>query len=91
MTMVSIGWLISRVGRISVMVPFDSVLAPPRSICPCALRGSVVPNWYSARRLMALPAMTFSATACSMKPAGAMICTLPEATSASLTMPLTPP
>ncbi|MNP79136.1 hypothetical protein D3C76_1769050 [compost metagenome] len=72
------------------MVPLDNALAPPRSIWPWALRGNVVPNWYSARRLMALPAITFSATEVSMKPAGAMICTLPDFTSSSSTMPRIP-
>ena len=46
---------------------------------------------YWARRLMALPASTFSATAASMKPLGAMIRTLPAATSFSSTTPCTPP
>ena len=46
---------------------------------------------YWARRLIALPAITFSLTASSMKPAGAMICTRPALTSASSTTPLTPP
>ncbi|MCY1297094.1 hypothetical protein D9M70_465200 [compost metagenome] len=87
----SIGWVISRVGGIRVMVPLGSTLAPPRSSWPRSLRGRVVPNWYSVRRLMALPARTFSAIVCSMKPTGAMICTLPALTSASSTTPLTPP
>ena len=36
-------------------------------------------------------AMTFSATACSMKPSGAITLTLPASTSPWLTMPRTPP
>ena len=39
----------------------------------------------------AFPASRFSATACSMKPSGAMTCTLPDATSSAVTTPLTPP
>ena len=53
--------------------------------------GSREPYMYWARRLMALPASTFSATAASMKPLGAMIRTLPAATSFSSTTPCTPP
>ena len=46
---------------------------------------------YAARRLIALPASTFSATAASRNPTGAMIFTLPAATSSSETTPFTPP
>jgi hypothetical protein len=50
-----------------------------------------MPYWKNSRRVMALPAYTFSAIACSMKPTGAMICAFPALTSASSTTPRTPP
>jgi hypothetical protein len=40
---------------------------------------------------MAVPAKTFSDTACSMNPSGAMIATFPASTSGWLTTPFTPP
>ena len=46
---------------------------------------------YTARRFIAVPATTFSLTACSMKPLGAMILTRPALTSSSEATPLTPP
>jgi hypothetical protein len=43
------------------------------------------------RRVIALPATTFSATAACMNPEGAITLTLPLSTSASSTTPRTPP
>ncbi|MDT4813888.1 hypothetical protein FQZ97_468820 [compost metagenome] len=80
-----------EVGAISVTLPRASALPRPVSTWPRAPGGSSVPNWYCERRFIALPARMFSATADSMKPEGAITCTLPAATSASLTTPFTPP
>ena len=80
-----------EVGAISVSAPRATALPRPVSTAPRGPGGSKMPNWYCARRLIALPARMFSATAVSMKPAGASTCALPAATSASLTTPFTPP
>ncbi|MCY1238118.1 hypothetical protein D9M72_508380 [compost metagenome] len=88
---VSRSFSINRVGGISVTVPTASALPMPESTVPRAPRSRKAPNWYCARRLIALPASTFSAIACSMNPAGAITATLPALTSSSLTTPLTPP
>lgn len=82
--MVSVG--IRRPG-----MPVEPVCPKPALTPPVALRGSSEPPMYTARRPMALPAITFSDTASSTKCSGAMIFTLPALTSASSTMPRTPP
>jgi hypothetical protein len=87
----SVGLSMVVVGAISVTVPRASALPSPVSTWPRTPGGSSEPNWYCERRLIALPARMFSATAVSMKPEGAITCTLPAATSASSTTPLTPP
>ena len=66
---------IVRVGGIRVYVPAETAMPMPDVICPSGPGVRPTPNWNCARRLMALPAMTFSVTACSMKPSGAMIST----------------
>ena len=60
-------------GRINVGLPAEVVWPRPPLTPPRALRGSTAPYMYTARRPMALPAITFSLTACSVKPSGAMI------------------
>ncbi|MNN73776.1 hypothetical protein D3C81_1899230 [compost metagenome] len=82
---------ISSVGWIRVVLPVDTVTPIPALTPPCGLRGSKAPNMYTARRAMALPAITFSLTASSLKSLGATMRTLPALTSASSTMPRTPP
>ncbi|MDT4851332.1 hypothetical protein FQZ97_855100 [compost metagenome] len=82
---------IRSVGSIRPMLPWEMVWPRPALTLPSALRGSIAPYMYTARRDMALPAMTFSLMACSLKPAGAMMRTLPDFTSASSRMPRTPP
>ena len=84
-------WRTVSVGGIRPMEPTETVLPRPEPTAPRSPKASGVPNWYWARRVMALPASTFSATACSMKPSGAMMDTLPARTSASSTTPRTPP
>ena len=61
---------------------------------PAGPLSSRPPNAYAARRDIALPATTFSPIANLSNVAivpGAMIGTLPDATSAASTTPLTPP
>ena len=67
----SIVWAIESVGAISENVPRDRFLPNPASTWPRGPGASNGPNWNCARRLIALPAMMFSATACSMNPCGA--------------------
>ena len=67
---VSIGWLITRVGGISVTVPRETTLPSPASTWPRGPLGSVGPNWNCARRTIGVPASTFSETTSSMNPSG---------------------
>ena len=87
-------WPVSRsssVGAISPGVPAERALPMPASTCPPGPRGSSPPNMWVARRAMALPATRVSSTTASAKPTGATTRTRPAATSASSTMPRTPP
>ena len=88
---VSPSFSMRRVGSSRPDVPREVASPSPAPTCPRGEGGSREPYMYWARRLMALPASTFSATAASMKPPGAMIRTLPAATSFSSTTPCTPP
>ncbi|MCY1549609.1 hypothetical protein D9M68_857850 [compost metagenome] len=83
--------VIRSVGGTSVSVPCATALPSPASTWPVAERCRLVPYMYWARRLIALPAKTFSLTASSMKPSGASTLTLPALTSSSLITPLAPP
>jgi hypothetical protein len=58
---------------------------------PFSSNGISDPYWYSARRVITLPAMMFSETAASRNPSGAITRTVPAATSSSEMTPLTPP
>ncbi|MNN86754.1 hypothetical protein D3C81_2042070 [compost metagenome] len=92
MRRVSKGCSISRVGAIRLTVALAGTPLPrPASTWPRGPRGSGAPYMYCARRFIAGPASTFSLTACSKKPCGAMTCTLPALTSASSITPRTPP
>ncbi len=79
------------VGAISVTSPFETPLPRPEPTAPRSSVGNNAPYMYIARRVIAFPAMTFSETAYSMKPSGAMIRTFPVAASSAVTTPLTPP
>lgn len=84
-------FLMYCVGGISVGESLLSARPRPVPRLPCGPLGSAAPYMYCARRVIALPASTFSEIAYSMKASGAMIFTLPERTSASSTTPRTPP
>ena len=88
---VSIGCSMLCVGAISPAVPRATPLPSPASTWPRGPRGSRLPNWNCARRIIGRPASTFSPEIASMKPAGAMTATLPALTSASSITPRTPP
>ncbi len=79
------------VGAIRLTGARPIVLPKPVSTWPRGPGGRMMPNWYCARRLIALPASTISPATASVKPAGAKTWTLPAATSASLVTPLAPP
>ena len=82
---------ISTLGGIRPVLPLATFLPIDWSTWPKGLRASRVPYWMRLRRVMALPAKTFSEMASCRKPSGAMIFTLPLVTSASSTTPRTPP
>ena len=79
------------VGGISVTVPREVTLPRPASTWPRGPWAAVAPNRNMARRIIGVPASTFSFVTSSMKPSGAMMATLPAFTSASSTTPRTPP
>ena len=81
----------STVGGISEIVPSEVVCPRPAPTWPLGPFGSSAPYMYVARRDIALPAKTFSLTACSRKPSGAMTGMRPDATSSSATTPRAPP
>ena len=81
----------TRVGGIRVTVPREVTLPRPASTWPRGPLGKVAPNWKSARRIIAVPASTFSETTSCMKRSGAQTSTRPARTSASSTTPRTPP
>ena len=85
------GAAMMRVGGRRVTVPREVTLPRPASTWPLGPLGRVAPTWNCARRIMGVPASTFSETISSMKPAGAMTSTAPDVTSASSTTPRTPP
>ena len=69
--------------------PFAAKPIALQSASPGPLGGARVQ--YDLRRTIALPANKFSATASYINPCGAMICTLPAASSPSSTTPRMPP
>ncbi len=81
----------TRVGGIKVTVLREVTLPSPASTWPRGPLGRVAPNWKCARRIMGVPASTFSETTSSMNPVGAMISTSPAFTAPSSTTPHTPP
>ena len=87
----SMASLMTCVGGISVTVPREVTLPRPASTWPRGPFGSRAPNWNMARRIIGVPASTFSFVTSSMKRSGAMTATLPALTSASSTTPRTPP
>src|SRR6185312_9638396 len=84
------GAIMRSVGRSSATAPAAMVLPSPQSTCPRTPFASNGPNWYIARRSIAGPAMMFSETACSMNRLGAMIGTLPPASTSSSSTPRAP-
>ena len=82
---------ISRFGAMSPTLPLATFLPIAWSTCPKGWRCSSTAYCHWVRRVIALPANTFSAIAAFMKPSGAITITLPLATSASSTTPRTPP
>ncbi len=54
------------VGGISVTVPREMTLPRPASTWPRGPLGSSAPNWNMARRIMGVPASTFSLVTSSM-------------------------
>ena len=81
---VSVGWM-------SEIVPSEFVFPSPASTWPRGPRSRVAPYMYWARLLIATPAKTFSLTAASTMPTGAMTRQRPESTSSWVVTPLTPP
>ena len=65
-----------RVGATSPKVPSVDAFPSPESTCSRGARSSKKPNMYAARRVMVVPASTFSLTASTTKPSGAMTGTL---------------
>ena len=82
---------ITCVGGISVTVPREVTLPRPASTWPRGPLGSGPPNWNMARRIIGVPASTFSLVTSSRNLSGAMTATLPAFTSASSMTPRTPP
>ena len=91
MRCVSIGSLTMRVGGMRVTVPREVALPRPVSTWPRGPLGNVGPNWNCARRTIAVPASTVSATTSCMNRSGAQISTRPAFTSRSSMTPRTPP
>jgi len=71
------------VGTAKVIVPCDVARPRPALVCPRGPGGTSDPYMYIPRRSIALPAITFSDSASSVNPAGAMILT-PSPTTARM-------
>ena len=83
--------VMSTVGGMRLGVPSGTPLPRPASIWPRGPGSSSGPNWYSERRVMAMPASRFSATVSRMKCSGATTTQRPASTSAWVVTPRTPP
>ena len=84
-------WVMSSVGAIRPARASGVALPRPQSMWPRGPGGSNGPNWYIARRIIALPANRFSPTTSRMKCSGAMIRHRPASTSSCVVTPCTPP
>jgi hypothetical protein len=83
--------VISSVGAMRPGGQNGIALPNPQSTCWRGPGGSRGPNWYAARRVIAKPAITFSAMVSRRKCSGAITRQRPASTSACVVTPSTPP